>query len=337
MQNNAWRADFPILTQTIRGKPLTYLDSAATTQKPQAVLDALTHYYTHLNANVHRGVYYLSEQATKAYEVARQTVAEFIHAPSVSEVIFTRGTTEAINLVATSLARLKYFQSGDEIILSGMEHHSNIVPWQLIAEETGIVLRVIPVLADGTLDLDAYTALFSAKTKCVSVVHVSNVLGTINPIEQIVAIAQAHHVPVLVDGAQAVGHIPVDVQALGCDFYAFSAHKMYGPTGIGVLWGRSEWLHRLPPYQGGGDMIRSVSFEKTTFADIPAKFEAGTPAIAEVIGLKAAIDYTAAMPWNMRLAHEAAFTAAVIARLQTIPGVRMIGNAASRIGVISFV
>src|SRR5579872_3055588 len=285
-----YKRDFPILQQMIHGKPLVFLDSAASGQKPQCVIDALVDYYQKNHANIHRGVYELSERATKAYEDARITIQKFIHAPYAHEIIFVRGTTEAINLVAQSYGRSQ-FQKNDEIILSEMEHHSNIVPWQLLAEQCGLILRIMPVLETGELDLDAYKKLFSPRTKMVAVTHASNVLGTINPIKEMTQLAHTHGVPVLVDGAQAFPHMPVDVRDLDCDFYTFSSHKMYGPTGVGVLYGKEALLAAMPPWQGGGEMIRSVSFEKTTYNELPWKFEAGTPNIADMVAFGAAIDY----------------------------------------------
>ncbi len=284
------REDFPILRQEVHGQPLVYLDNAATTQKPQAVLDALQHYYSNDNANIHRAVHLLSERATRAYEEARQKVRRFLNAAEPREIIFVRGATEGINLVAQSWGRPN-LRAGDEIIISAMEHHSNIVPWQMLCEQTGAVLRVVPISDDGELLLDEYEKLLSDRTRLVSVVHVSNSLGTINPVQRIIELAHARGVPVLLDGAQSAPHLPIDVQELDCDFFVFSGHKIYGPTGIGVLYGKAELLEGMPPYQGGGDMIKSVTFAKTTYADLPNKFEAGTPHIAGAIGLGAALDY----------------------------------------------
>lgn len=329
--------DFPILKQATRGKRLGYLDSGATTQKPQAVIDAITHYYTYQNANVHRGLYALSEDATQAYDAAREVVRQFIHAPSSREIIFTSGTTASINLVAHSFGRA-FIQPGDEILISAMEHHANIVPWQLMAEQTGAKLNVVPVLSDGTLDQAAYdAALRSGRVKLVALVHVSNVLGTINPVKSMIARAHAADVPVLLDGAQAVAHLPVDVQDLDCDFYAFSGHKLYGPMGIGVLYAKSKWLSRMPPYQGGGDMIRQVTFEKTEYAELPTKFEAGTPNAAGVMGLRAAIAYIQSIGWDAIKAHEQALSTYTREALLRVPGLRLIGTAPEKIGVFSFV
>ncbi|MHB0921349.1 MAG: aminotransferase class V-fold PLP-dependent enzyme, partial [Thiomonas delicata] len=293
----AVREQFPILAQTARGKPLVYLDNAATTQKPLAVLDAMRAFALRDYANVHRGVHLLSQRATDAFEAARARLAAFLHARSAGEIVFVRGATEAINLVAQSFVRPR-LQPGDEVLVTAMEHHANIVPWQMVCEATGARLRVLPMADDGALALDALPALLTARTRMLAVAHVSNVLGTVNDVARIVRLAQARGVPVLVDGAQAVAHLPVDVQALGCDFYAFSGHKLYGPTGVGVLWGRAERLADMQPYQGGGDMIRTVSFERTTYADPPARFEAGTPHIIGAIGLAAAIDFVQGLGWD---------------------------------------
>ena len=331
-----FKNDFPILKQDIHGKPLVYLDSSATSQKPSCVIDALTHYYEQDNANVHRGVYELSQRATQAFERTRARVKEFINAPHVHEIIFVKGTTEAINLVAQSFGRSQC-KAGDEVIISAMEHHSNIVPWQMLRDQIGIVLRVIPITDTGEIDLDAYQKLFSARTKMVSIVHASNALGTINPIKKMVEIAHAHQVPVLVDGAQACPHMPVDVQDLDCDFYAFSAHKAYGPTGVGVLYGKTKLLEKMPPYQGGGDMIESVSFEKTTYNKLPFKFEAGTPNIAGVIGFDRALKYLQEIGMQNIADHEQELLAYATKQLLTVPGLRIIGTAAQKVGVISFV
>jgi cysteine desulfurase/selenocysteine lyase len=330
------RKDFPVLDEPIHGKRLAYLDSAATSQKPRQVLDAIRRFYEHDNSNVHRGVHLLSERATRDYEAARDKVRDFIHAAHREEVVFTRGTTEAINLVANSFARPR-LKKGDEILVTAMEHHSNIVPWQLACEATGATLKVVPITDDGELRMDEFARLLSAKTKLVAVGHVSNALGTVNPVEDIVRQAHAKGVPVLVDGAQAVPHMAVDVQALGCDFYAFSGHKMYGPTGIGVLYGRRELLEAMPPWQGGGDMIRSVSFEKTTYNDLPYKFEAGTPDIAGAIGLGAAVDYLQSIGLDAVAAHEHDLLDYATRQLTAIPGVRVIGTARRKAGVLSFV
>jgi cysteine desulfurase/selenocysteine lyase len=330
------RQDFPILATTVRGKRLAYLDNAATSQKPRTVIEAVRRYYESENANVHRGVYDLSERATAAYEAAREKARAFLNAPTSREIVFVRGTTEAINLVAASWGR-RFLSRGDEVLISAMEHHSNIVPWQLICEERGAVLRVIPMNRRGELLLDAYEDLLGERTKLVAVAHVSNSLGTINPIREITRLARARGIPVLVDGAQGAPHLPIDVQDLGCDFYTVSGHKMFGPTGIGVLYGRSSLLEAMPPYQGGGDMIRSVTFAKTTFADLPAKFEAGTPHIAGAIGLGAAIDYLSSIDRDALAEHEADLVAYATAGLQEIAGVEIVGTAAHKASVVSFV
>ena len=330
------RADFPILKQKVHGKPLVYLDNGATSQKPQIVIDALNRYYSTENSNIHRGVHFLSERATAAYEVARQKIKSFVNARSEQEIIFVRGTTEAINLVAQSYGRT-FLKKGDEIIVSAMEHHSNIVPWQMLCEQIGARLRVIPINHDGELVLDEYRRLLGEKTKLVSVTHVSNALGTIVPVKDIVRLAHERNVPVLLDGAQAVPHLKVDVQELACDFYAFSGHKLFGPTGVGVLYGRSELLDAMPPYQGGGDMISLVTFEKTHYNVLPYKFEAGTPHIAGGIGLGAAIDYLAGLDWERVAAHEHALLAYATSALSSIEGLRIIGSAREKVGVISFV
>jgi len=318
------REDFPILSREIYGKPLVYLDNAATTQKPRKVVDALVDEYYNVNANVHRGVHYLSQQATDLHEEAREKVRSFIHAAKTEEVIFTRGTTESLNLVASSFADA-FMHEGDEVIVSGMEHHSNIVPWQLQAGKKGIQLKVIPVSDDGLLQMDAYEQLFTDRTRLVSVVHVSNVLGTVNPVAEIIRIAHAHGVPVLVDGAQSAPHFQVDVQALDCDFYAFSGHKMYGPTGIGVLYGKEEWLDKMPPYQGGGEMIDRVTFAHTTFERLPFKFEAGTPDYVATNGLAKAIDYLNALGLDNIAAHERELTRYCMEQLMTIDGMKIYG------------
>ncbi|HSW93698.1 MAG TPA: cysteine desulfurase [Gammaproteobacteria bacterium] len=331
-----YKNDFPILHQKIHGKPLVFLDSAASSQKPQCVIDSLVHYYEHDHANIHRGVYELSERATKAYENARVKIQHFIHAEHAHEIIFVRSATEAINLVAQSYGRTQ-FQKNDEIILSEMEHHSNIVPWQLLAEQCGIVLRVIPVLDNGELDLDAYQTLFSPKTKMVAVTHASNVLGTINPIREMTKIAHQHHVPILVDGAQAIPHISVNVRDLDCDFYVFSSHKAYGPTGVGVLYGKTDLLEQMPPYQGGGSMIERVTFEKTTYAKLPYKFEAGTPNIADTIAFAAAIDYLEKIGMTDIFEHEKNLVTYATEKLSAIPGLKIIGTSKNKVGVISFI
>ena len=330
------RKEFPILEETVRGKPLVYLDSAATSQKPQAVVDAMSRFLLKDNANVHRGVHYLSERATDAYEGARSKVARFLGAKDVHEIIFVRGTTEAINLVAQTYGKT-HVAAGDEVLITAMEHHSNIVPWQMLCEQQGARLRVAPITDDGELILDELEQLIGPRTKLVAVTHVSNVLGTVNPISHIVEMAHARGARVLVDGAQAAPHLEVDVQALGCDFYAISGHKMYGPPGIGVLYGRSELLEEMPPYQGGGDMILSVSFEKTVYNKPPNKFEAGTPNMAGAVGLAAAVDFLAGLPHDALVAHEHDLLAYGIRALSEVPGLRLIGTARSKESVISFV
>ena len=330
------RKDFPILRTKARGKPLVYLDNAATTQKPQAVIDRIVRYYSEENSNVHRGVHYLSEVATAAYEGARGTVRRFINASSEKEIVFTRGTTEGINLVVQSWGR-KNVKSGDEVLISAIEHHSNIVPWQLLCEETGATLRIIPVNDAGELLIDEYARLLNPRVKIVAVGHASNALGTINPIKKMIAMAHANGSLVLIDGAQGVPHMKVDVQDLDCDFYAFSGHKVYGPTGIGVLFGKEKLLDAMPPWQGGGDMILSVSFEKTTYNALPYKFEAGTPNIEGVIGLAAALDYVASIGLDNIGAHEHDILLYANRRLQEIEGLRLIGTAATKAAVISFV
>lgn len=329
------RADFPILQREVYGKPLIYLDNGATTQKPRCVVDAITNEYYSVNANVHRGVHFLSQQATELHEASRETVRKFIHARSANEIIFTRGTTESINLLASSFAE-EFLKEGDEVILSVMEHHSNIVPWQILAARKGIVLKIIPINDRGELFLDEYERLFSDKTKLVSVCHVSNVLGTVNPVKEMIATAHAHNVPVLVDGAQAIPHMPVDVRDLDADFYAFSGHKVYGPTGVGVLYGKEEWLDRLPPYQGGGEMIQSVSFEKTTFQDLPFKFEAGTPDYIGTTALACALDYVSAIGMDKIAAYEQELTKYAMKRLSEIPGMKIFGESPDKDAVISF-
>jgi len=329
------RAEFPILDIMVHGRPLVYLDSAATSQKPKAVLDALDKYYTQYNSNVHRGVHELSQQATTAYENARQTVANFINAEHDHEIIFTRGTTESINLVASSYCR-KYVKPGDAILISGMEHHSNIVPWQIACEQTGANLRVIPIDEQGELKLETLDVLLDADVKLVAITMISNTLGTINPVKEI--IAKAHHlnIPVLLDAAQAIQHMPVDVQALDVDFLVFSGHKMYGPTGIGVLYGKSKWLDAIPPYQGGGDMIKSVTFARTVYNELPYKFEAGTPDIAGAIGLAAAIEFISQLGLENIAAYEQELIQYAYQELQNIPGLRFIGDSKNRAGAISF-
>ena len=329
------RNDFPILSRTVYDRPLVYLDNAATTQKPLCVLDAMREEYLNVNANVHRGVHYLSQQATELHEAARETVRKFINAPKTEEIIFTRGTTESINLVASSFCD-GMMKEGDEVIVSAMEHHSNIVPWQLQAAKKGIALRVIPVNDKGELLMEEYERLFTEKTKIVSVAHVSNVLGTVNPIKDIVGIAHKHGVPVLVDGAQSAPHMAIDVQDSDCDFFAFSGHKMYGPTGIGVLYGKEEWLDRMPPYQGGGEMIESVSFERTKFERLPFKFEAGTPDYVATSGLASAIDYISALGIGDIAQHEQQLTRYCMEQLAAIDGMRFIGEAEDKDAVVSF-
>jgi len=333
---SAVRQDFPILRQRVHGKPLVYLDNAATTQKPQAVIDRLVRYYTEDNGNVHRGVHWLSERATDAYEEARDTVRRFLNAAESREIVFVRGTTEAINLVSQTYGRT-HVGADDEIVISTLEHHSNIVPWQLLCEEKGARLRVIPISDAGELDLDAYEKLLSDRTRLVSVVHVSNALGTINPVDEIIRLAHRRGIPVLVDGAQAVAHMKVDVQALGCDFYALSGHKMLGPTGIGVLYATSSLLEAMPPYQSGGDMIRSVTFERTLFNALPYKFEAGTPDISGAIALGAAIGYLTQVGLERIAAHEHELLAYGTQLLSRIPGVRLMGTARAKAGILSFV
>lgn len=329
------REDFPILSRTVYGRPLVYLDNAATTQKPRCVVESIVNEYYSVNANVHRGVHFLSQQATELHENSRETVRRFINAHSASEIVFTRGTTESVNLVASSFADSQ-MQAGDEVIVSVMEHHSNIVSWQLQAARKGIVLKVIPMNDQGELLLDEYEKLFTPRTRIVSVAHVSNVLGTVNPVAELIRIAHAHDVPVLIDGAQSIPHTPVDVQALGADFYVFSGHKVYGPTGIGVLYGREEWLDRLPPYQGGGEMIKNVSFEKTTFNELPFKFEAGTPDYIGSTALARALDYVSALGMEDIERHERGLTLYALSRLKSIPGMRIFGEAEHRSGVVSF-
>lgn len=332
---NKVRADFPILGREVYGKPLVYLDNGATTQKPREVVDAMVEEYYSVNANVHRGVHFLSQQATELHEASRETVRRFINARSTNEVIFTRGTTESINLLAFSFGEA-FMEEGDEVIISVMEHHSNIVPWQLLAARKGIAIKVIPMNDQGELLLDEYEKLFSERTKLVSVTHVSNVLGTVNPVKEIIATAHEHGVPVLVDGAQGIPHTVVDVQALDADFYAFSGHKVYGPTGVGVLYGKEEWLDRLPPYQGGGEMIQTVTFEKTTFNELPFKFEAGTPDYVATTALARALDYVTALGMDNIAIHEHELTRYAMQRLREIPGMRLIGEAAHKSGVVSF-
>ena len=330
------RADFPILQRTVHGKPLVYFDTAASAQRPLAVINAIDDFYRNHNANIHRGVHTLSQEATEDYEQARLKVARFINAPTDQECVFTRGTTESINLVAHSFVRPR-LQAGDEILISYMEHHSNIVPWQLLCEETGAVLKVVPMNQRGELEMDALAEMLNGRVKMLAIVQVSNALGTVNPVAEVCAMAKQQGIPVLVDGAQAVPHQAVDVQALGCDFYCFSGHKMYGPTGIGVLWGRYEHLQAMRPYQGGGEMIRHVTFEKSTFNDAPGKFEAGTPNIAGAIGMGAAVDYLQGLGMQNVEAWESQLLAYGTERLSRIEGFRMIGTATRKAGVMSFV
>ena len=331
----ATRSDFPILSRTIYNRPLVYLDNAATTQKPLCVLDAMREEYLNVNANVHRGVHYLSQQATDLHEAARETVRQFINAAKTEEIVFTRGTTESINLVVSSFCDAMMHE-GDEVIVSVMEHHSNIVPWQLQAAKKGIAIRVIPMHDNGELDMEAYSTLFNERTRMVSVAHVSNVLGTVNPVKEITRIAHEHGVPVLIDGAQSTPHFKVDVRDIDCDFFAFSGHKMYGPTGVGVLYGKEDWLDRLPPYQGGGEMIESVSFEKTVFERLPFKFEAGTPDYVATHGLATAIGYLNRLGMDNISAHEADLTAYCMSQMQTIDGMRLLGTAPGKDAVVSF-
>ncbi len=329
------REDFPILGREVYGKPLIYLDNGATTQKPKCVVESIVNEYYSVNANVHRGVHFLSQQATELHEASRETVRKFINAKSINEIVFTRGTTESINLIASTFADSQ-MNEGDEVIVSAMEHHSNIVPWQLQAAKEGIKLRVIPISDKGEILMDEYKKLFSERTKLVSVVHVSNVLGTINPVKEIVEIAHANGVPVLIDGAQSVPHMKVDMQEIGADFFAFSGHKVYGPTGIGVLYGKEEWLDKLPPYQGGGEMIQNVSFEKTTFNVLPYKFEAGTPDYIGSTALAKALDYVSEIGIENISAYEAGLIEYAMKRLYEIPDMRIFGEAAHKGGVISF-
>ncbi len=330
------RADFPILHQEVHGRPLVYLDNGATSQKPRHVIEAVSRYYERDNANVHRGVHALSERATEAYEGARRRVARFVNAGDVHEVVFTRGTTEGINLVAQAWGRER-LEPGDEVVISTMEHHSNIVPWQLLCQQTGAVLKVIPITPEGELDMDAFHGLLGPRTRIVSVVHLSNALGTINPVVEIVRAAHEAGALALLDGAQAVQHFPVDVQALGCDFYAFSGHKIFGPTGIGALWARRELLDEMAPYQGGGEMIRTVSFEGSTWNDVPHKFEAGTPNIAGAVGMAAAMDYLGTLDVDGVAAHEADVLAYATRSLSSVDGLRIVGTAPRKGAIVSFV
>ena len=335
INNQLIRQDFPILLDKIYNKPLVYFDNAATTQKPMCVIDRIVHGYTHGNANIHRGVHFLSQKATEEHENARTTVQHFIHAARSSEIIFTRGTTESINLVAFSFGET-FCQPGDEIIISAMEHHANIVPWQMLRDRKGIVLKVIPMLPDGTLDMPAFSKLLNNKTKLVAVTHVSNVLGTINPIQEIIQLAHNSNVPVLIDGAQAVPHIAIDVQQLDVDFYVFSAHKVYGPTGIGVLYGKEEWLNKMQPYQGGGEMIAKVTFEKTTYNELPFKFEAGTPDYIGSTALATALEYIQQIGLNAIATYENDLLQYATAKLLQVPGLKIYGEASHKSSVISF-
>lgn len=325
------RSQFPILNQQVHGHPLVYLDNAATTQKPLSVIETLSDYYLKLNANIHRGAHHLAAEATERYEAVRRKAQAFVNARHSHEIVFTRGTTESINLVAASFGK-KYIQPGDEVIVSGMEHHSDIVPWQL----AGAILRPIPFSDQGVLDLEAFQTLFTDRTRIVAVNHVSNTLGTVNPVSEIVQISHAHGVPVLIDGAQAVSHLPVDVQAIGCDYYCFSGHKMYAPMGVGVLYGREEMLNDIPPYQGGGEMISTVSFERTTYNELPFKFEAGTPSVGDVLGLGAAIDFMLSIGIDDIAAREADLLSYATERISSLPGIRIFGSAPRKAAVLSF-
>jgi cysteine desulfurase/selenocysteine lyase len=329
------REDFPILREVVHGRPLVYLDNANTTQKPRRVLEALDAYYLHANANIHRATHLLSERATQAYEGARAKIAGFVNASEAAEIVLTKGCTDGLNLVAHSFARPR-LRPGDEILVSWMEHHSNIVPWQIVCEQTGATLRVVPITDDGELRLDALDALLSERTRLVSIIHVSNALGTVVPVREVIARAHARGVPVLVDGAQSAAHQPVDVRALDCDFFAFSSHKMYGPTGSGALYAKRRWLEEMPPYQGGGDMIASVTFERTTYNDVPHKFEAGTPNIAGVVGFGAAVDYLQQFDMASIAAWERMLLDYATDRLCDVPGLRLLGRAREKAGVLSF-
>ncbi len=329
------RTDFPILGRSVYNKPLVYLDNAATTQKPQVVIDAVRDYYLTLNSNIHRGVHFLSQQATLSFEETRSLVREFIHARHLHEIIFTKGATESINLVASSFGKA-FVGPGDEIVISAMEHHANILPWQLMCEERGAILRVIPLDPSGELLQEAYQGMLNKHTRLVAVTHVSNVLGTINPIKEMIRIAHQGNIPVLVDGAQAAPHLPVDVYELDCDFYCFSAHKMYGPMGVGILYGKEEWLEKLPPYQSGGEMISNVTFEKSSFSDLPYKFEAGTPNVADVLGFKATLTYLEQLGREQITEYETGLMAYALESLKTVPEIKLIGQSTHRAGVISF-
>ena len=332
----AIRAQFPILSRKVKGKDLVYLDNAATAQKPLAVIDALVHYYSHYNANIHRGLHTLADEATAAYEASRTAVKDFVGASSPDEIIFTKGTTDSINLVAHSWGK-SFLQEGDEIIITSLEHHANIVPWQMIAAEKKAILRVIPIDDNGIIDMEAFKAMLGPKTKFVSVIHVSNALGIINPVEEIIRLAHEQHAVVLVDGAQSSVHLDIDVQTLGCDFYVFSGHKIYGPTGVGVLYGRRDLLESMPPYQGGGEMIKEVRFEYTTYNELPFKFEAGTPNIADVIALKAGIDFINSIGKPAIRKHEEMLLEYATAQLKDISGLRIIGDVKNKVSVISFI
>ena len=329
------RQDFPILNQLVNKRPLVYLDNAATTQRPECVINSLSEYYNTINSNIHRGVHHLSQLATSSFEEARDAVRAFINAKSSAEIVFTRGTTESINLISASYGK-KFIHSGDEIIISEMEHHANIVPWQFVCEERGATLKVIPISDEGVLDIEAFKNLISPKTKIVSVAHVSNTLGTINPVKEIISIAHSHGVPVLIDGAQAISHEPVDVQDLDCDFYCFSGHKMYAPMGVGVMYGKKQWLEEMPPYQGGGEMIKKVTFEHTAYNELPFKFEAGTPSVADVLGLKVAIDYINRIGKSTVAAYENELLVYATSELLKINGLRIIGTAPKKSAIISF-
>ena len=329
------RTDFPILSREVYGKPLVYLDNGATTQKPRMVVDAISDEYYSVNANVHRGVHFLSQQATELHEASRETVRKFVNARSTNEIVFTRGTTESINLLVSCFGE-EFMQEGDEVIISVMEHHSNIVPWQLLAAKKGIAIKVIPMNDKGELLQDEYRNLFSERTKIASFAHVSNVLGTVNPVKEMIAFAHEQGVPVMIDGAQSIPHMPVDVQELDADFFVFSGHKVYGPTGVGVLYGKEEWLDKLPPYQGGGEMIQSVSFEKTTFNELPFKFEAGTPDYIGTTGLAKALDYVSLIGMDKIAAYEHELTLYGMERLKEVPGMRIFGEAEEKGSVISF-
>lgn len=335
MNTNTIKSDFPILKKLIHGHPLAYLDNAATTQKPQCVIDTISQYYTDINSNIHRGVHHLSAVATDAYENSRTIVQKFINAKHAKECVFVRSTTEAVNLVAASFGQA-FIQPGDEILISAIEHHSNIVPWQMLCQSKGAHLKVIPMNEQGELKLETLEQLFSKKTKLLAIAHASNALGTLNPLADIIQKAHMHHIPVFVDGAQSAPHLKIDVQALDCDFFTFSSHKIYGPTGVGVLYGKADLLEAMPPYQGGGDMILQVTFEKSTYNEIPFKFEAGTPAIAEVIALGTALEYLNHLGWDYITAHENLLLNSATKKLSAFPGLKIIGTAKEKIGVISF-